>query len=349
MRKISLGATRMVVSEIGFGGIPIQRLSHDQAVSVVRRCLDLGITFLDTANGYTTSEERIGEAVRDRREDLVLATKSQARDAKGVAEHLALSLKRLGVETIDLYQFHCVSTEEDFQKVLAPGGPLDVVRQAQASGVVRHVGLTSHSMTIALKAVQSGHFETIMFPFNFIANEAAQELIPLALEGEVGFIAMKPLAGGALDDATLAFKYLRQYPQILPIPGIERAAEIEEIVAIMEGPVEMTPQEQAAIERMRAELGNRFCRRCGYCQPCPQGVSIQSLMILDSVIKRMPAANIFSGLAQEVESAEACTECGECEEKCPYGLPIREMIQEHINLFHKEMAKCGLIVGGGAK
>jgi len=259
-----------------------------------------------------------------------------------------LSLERLGVETIDLYQFHCVSTEEDYQKVLAPGGPLDVVRQAQASGVVRHIGLTSHSMTIALKAVQSGHFETIMFPFNFIANEAAQELIPLALDREVGFIGMKPLAGGALDDATLAFKYLREYRQILPIPGIERAGEIEEIVAIMEGPAKMTPQEQAAIERMRSQLGNRFCRRCGYCEPCPNGVPTQALMILDSMIKRFPLAVVSANYAQALDAAESCTACGECEDKCPYGLPIREMIQEHIELFHREMAKCGLVAGGGA-
>jgi predicted aldo/keto reductase-like oxidoreductase len=341
MRNIELGDTGLVVSELGFGGIPIQRLSHHEAVTVVRRCLDLGITFVDTANAYTTSEERIGEAITGRRGDLILATKTQARDAQGVEKHLALSLERLGVETIDLYQFHCVSEEEDYEKVVAPGGPLDVVRQAQASGAVRHVGLTSHSMEIALKAVRSGHFETVMFPFNFIAAEAAEELIPLAMERGVGFIGMKPLAGGALDDATLAFKYLRQFPHILPIPGIERAAEIEEIVAIMEGPAEMTADEQAAIERMRSELGNRFCRRCGYCEPCPEGVSIQSLMILDSIIRRMPAANVFLDMAQTVADADNCVECGECEEKCPYGLPIREMIQEHVELFHTEKAKAG--------
>lgn len=343
MRKVELGATGLVVSEVGFGGIPIQRLSHVEAVSVVRKCLDLGITFLDTANGYTTSEERIGEAIRGRRDHLVLATKTQARDAEGVAKHLALSLERLGVDAIDLYQFHCVSSEEDYRKVLAPGGPLDVVRQAQASGVVRHVGLTSHAMDIATKAVRSGHFQTIMFPFNFVAAEAAQELIPLALEREVGFIAMKPLAGGALDDASLAFKYLRQFPQVLPIPGIERAAEIEEIVAILDGPAQLTPDQQAEMDRIRSELGNRFCRRCGYCEPCPQGVSIQTLMILDSIIKRMPAANVFSDLAQTVEDAQECVECGECEEKCPYGLPIREMIQERVDLFEREKAKAGLV------
>lgn len=343
MRKVELGATGLVVSEVGFGGIPIQRLSHVEAVSVVRKCLDLGITFLDTANGYTTSEERIGEAIRGRRDHLVLATKTQARDAEGVAKHLALSLERLGVDAIDLYQFHCVSSEEDYRKVLAPGGPLDVVRQAQASGVVRHVGLTSHAMDIAIKAVRSGHFQTIMFPFNFVAAEAAQELVPLALEREVGFIAMKPLAGGALDDASLAFKYLRQFPRVLPIPGIERAAEIEEIVAILDGPAQLTPDQQAEMDRIRSELGNRFCRRCGYCEPCPQGVSIQTLMILDSIIKRMPAANVFSDLAQTVEDAQECVECGECEEKCPYGLPIREMIQERVGLFEREKAKAGLV------
>jgi predicted aldo/keto reductase-like oxidoreductase len=342
MRKIKLGQTGLTVSAVGFGGIPIQRLSEQGAVDVVRRCLDLGITFLDTANGYTTSEERIGKAIAHRHENLVLATKTDSREGKGVREHLALSLERLGVEAIDLYQLHCVSSEEDYEKVLAPGGPLDVLKEAQASGQIRHIGLTSHSMEIALKAVRSGHFETIMFPFNFIANEAAQELIPLALKHEIGFIAMKPLAGGTLDNAPLAFKYLRQFPRILPIPGIERVEEIEEIVALMEGPTEMTPSERKEIERLRAELGNRFCRRCGYCQPCPEGVSVQLLMIMDSLLKRMPPANVFTDLSPVVGGAESCVECGECEDKCPYNLPIRKMIEEHVALFRTEMTRAGL-------
>jgi predicted aldo/keto reductase-like oxidoreductase len=342
MKTIRLGQTGLSVSALGFGGIPIQRLSEAAAVEVVRHALDLGVTFLDTANAYTTSEERIGKAIRGRREGLVLATKTQAREAQGVAQHLALSLERLGVDCIDLYQFHCVSSDEEYEKVTAPGGPLQVVREARASGQVKHIGLSSHSLQIAQRAVRSGCFETIMFPLNFVASEAAQELIPLALEHDVGFIAMKPLAGGALHDATLAFKYLRQFPQVLPIPGIERPEEIEEIVAIMEGPGEMTSQERAAMARMRAELGNRFCRRCGYCQPCPQGVSIQPLMILDSMIKRMPVAEVFRDFVPIVQTADECVECGECEEKCPYGLPIREIIQEHIALFYREKEKAGL-------
>ncbi|NIN64943.1 MAG: aldo/keto reductase [Anaerolineae bacterium] len=343
MRGIRLGKTGLTVSAVGFGGIPIQRLTEQEAVEVVRHCLDLGITFLDTANGYSTSEERIGKAIAGRRDGLVLATKTGAREGNEVASHLALSLERLGVETVDLYQFHGVSSDEDYRKVVAPGGPLEVVREAQASGQVRHIGLTSHSMQIALKAVQSGHFETIMFPFNFVANEAAQELIPVALERGLAFIAMKPLAGGALDDAVLAFKYLRQFPEILPIPGIERAGEIEEIVEIMEGPVELEPEERDRIRSLQAELGQRFCRRCGYCQPCPEGVSIQLMMIIDSFIKRMPAASVFAQCADVVDGIADCTECGECEEKCPYQLPIRDMLQEHAELFRKEMARAGLI------
>lgn len=343
MRQIRLGRTGLTVSAVGFGGIPIQRLSEKEAVRVARRCLDLGITFLDTANGYTTSEERVGQAVAGRREGLVLATKTGARETKRVQEHLALSLQRLGVQTIDLYQFHCVSSEEDYEKVLAPGGPLDVVTEAQAAGKVAHIGLTSHSMEIALQAVRSGQFETIMFPFNFVANEAARELIPLALERDVGFIAMKPLAGGVLDDARLAFKYLRQFPEILPIPGIETAEEIEEIVAIMEEPAEMTADEQQQIQRLRTELGNRFCRRCGYCQPCPEGVLVQPLMILDSIIKRMPRDYVHTDFAEMVDGAAACSECGECEEKCPYQLPIREIVKEHVALFRAHMARSGLV------
>lgn len=342
MREIRLGRTELVVSAVGFGGIPIQRLPEQEAIKVVRDCLELGVTFLDTANGYTTSEERIGKAISGRREGLVLATKTQARDASGVAQHLALSLQRLAIETIDLYQFHCVSSEEDYEKVIAPGGPLDVVKDAVASGKIKHIGLTSHSMEIALMAVRSGHFETIMFPFNFITNEAAKDLIPLSMKEDVGYIAMKPLAGGALDNATLAFKYLRQFPDVLPIPGIERAGEMEEIVGIMEGQAGISPDEETAIEHLRTELGNRFCRRCGYCQPCPEGVPIQTLMIIDSILKRMPPAKVFSDLVQEVESTEACIECGECEDKCPYGLPIRAMIKEHADLFHREMARAGL-------
>ena len=336
MRQVRLGRTELMVTAVGFGGIPIMRLTDEQAVDVVQRCLDLGVNYIDTANGYGPSESRIGKAIAGRRQGLIIATKTAARDAETVREHLALSLKQLGVESIDLYQLHNVSSQEDYEKVLAPGGPLDVIRQAQADGIVKHVGFTSHSMDMAKQAVRSSHFETIMFPFNFITNEAAEELIPLAIERDVGFIDMKPMGGGILENATIAFKYLRRFPQIVPIPGIERAGEMEEIVALMEAPAEMTAAEEAEMARLREELGTRFCRRCGYCQPCSEGVPITSLMTLESLVKRMPMERLIGGwIGEAVAAADNCIKCGECEEKCPYELPIREMMDEHVALYRR--------------
>ncbi len=334
MKTIRLGKTGLEVSKIGFGGIPIQRLSEDEAIKVVQRCLDLGITLLDTANGYATSEELIGKAIAGRREQVVIATKTGARDRATAQEHLNLSLKRLNTDYIDLWQFHNISTFETYDKVLGPSGAMEAAQEALRAGKIRHIGVTNHSMDVALKAVSSGHFETVQFPFNFVTNEAATELIPLAQEHDVGFIAMKPLAGGLLDNAVLAIKYLLKFDHVVPDPGIERIEEIEEIVGIVQGPWELTSQEQREIERIRAQVGTRFCRRCGYCQPCPQGVSIVTIMVLPSFRKRLPAEWFFTGwIARAAESAENCIECGECEEKCPYHLPIREMIVENMELY----------------
>jgi predicted aldo/keto reductase-like oxidoreductase len=334
MKTIRLGKTGLEVSRVGFGGIPIQRLSEAEAIQVVQRCLDLGVTFLDTANAYTTSEERIGKAIAGRREQVVIATKTGARDRATAQEHLELSLKRLNTDYIDLWQFHNVSSFEAYEQVLDPDGAMEAAREALRAGVIRHIGITSHSMDVALKAVPSGHFETLQFPFNFVTNEAAAELIPLAQEHDVGFIAMKPMAGGMLDNAVLAIKYLLQFDNVVPDPGIERVEEIEEIASIVQGPWELTSQEWQEIERIRAEVGTRFCRRCGYCQPCPQGVSIILMVNLRSFWKRFPAEPFSTGwIAEAVESAENCIECGECEEKCPYELPIREMLAENMAFY----------------
>ena len=334
MKTIRLGKTGLEVSRIGFGGIPIMRLAEDEAIKVVQRCLDLGVTFLDTANGYGTSEERIGKAIAGRREQIVIATKTGARDRATAQEHLELSLKRLNTDYIDLWQFHNISTFEAYDQVLGPDGAMEAAQEALQAGVIRHIGLSSHSMDIALKAVPSGHFETVQFPFNFVTNEAATELIPLAHKHDVGFISMKPMAGGLLDNAKLAIKYVLKFDNIVPDPGIERIEEIEEIVGIVQGPWELTSQEQREIERIRAQVGTRFCRRCGYCEPCPQGVSIVTIMVLRSFCKRLPAEWLFTGwIGQAVESADNCIECGECEEKCPYRLPIREMIVENVEFY----------------
>ena len=333
MEKIRLGRTNLMVSKLGFGGIPIQRVSEDEAIAVVRRCLELGITFLDTAPGYTTSEERIGKALSGQREGLILATKSMARTSEEIESHLKLSLERLGVEYIDLYQFHNVSDANTLETILDPDGPMAVIEEAKRAGVVKHIGITSHQIDTAKEAVKSDRFETIMFPFNFVTHEATNELLPLAREHDVGFIAMKPLAGGMLDNVTIAIKYLLQFPDVVSIPGIEKLPEIEEVIQVLEGPRQMTAAEQKEIERLRQELGTRFCRRCDYCQPCQVEIPISDVMVYPGLAKRLPPVRLFTGkFAEALEKAANCTECGECEERCPYHLPIREMIAEHVKL-----------------
>jgi predicted aldo/keto reductase-like oxidoreductase len=339
MKTVRLGRTGLEVSRVGFGGIPIQRVTDEEAIRVVRRCLELGVTYLDTANGYTTSEERIGRALAEppgRREGVVLATKTTARDATRSQEHLALSLERLQVEAIDLWQLHNVSSFGAYEQVLGPGGAMETAQRALEAGTIRHVGVSSHSMEVALEAVASGRFETIQFPFNFVTHEAAEKLVPLAREEDVGFIAMKPFAGGLLDNARLAIKYLLQFEGVVPDPGIERVEEIEEIAAIVGGPWQLTPEERREMERIRAEADTRFCRRCGYCEPCEQGVNISLVMNLRSFWKRFPVERMASGwLADAANGARNCIECGECEDKCPYHLPIREMIRENLEFYER--------------
>jgi predicted aldo/keto reductase-like oxidoreductase len=278
----------MRVSRLGFGGIPIQRISEADALAVVRRCLELGVNFVDTANSYSTSEERIGKATSGRRSSVYLATKSHAHAHKDIEKHLKPSLERLRVDYVDLYQFHTVNDFKSLDLVLDPNGPMAVVQEAKRAGLVKHIGITSHRIDVAKKAVQSDHFETIMFPFNFVTCKAADELLPLTKEHDVGFIAMKPLAGGMVDNAAIALKYLLQFLEVLPIFGIQKISEIEEIVKVLEGSWRMTKSEQEEMKRIREELGPKCCHRCDYCQPCPQGIPISTVMYLKSLFKRLP-------------------------------------------------------------
>lgn len=341
MKKVRLGRTEMEVTQLGFGGIPIQRASEDEAVAVVRRCLELGINFIDTANSYTNSEERIGKAILGRCEGLILATKTAARSREEVASHLELSLKRLGVEYIDLYQLHNVSDTKAMDAILDPNGPMVVVEEAKRAGVIKHVGVTSHNIDIAKELVKTDRFETIMFPFNFVTFEPVEELLPLAREHDVGFIAMKPLAGGRLDNVTLAIKYLLQFPDVVSIPGIEKVHEIEEIIGVVEGSWDMSQAEKAEIEHLRQELGKVFCRRCDYCQPCREAIPISVVMNTPTFSKRMPPARVFGPgfVADALDKAANCTNCGDCEERCPYKLPVSEMIEEYVNWYQEEKKK----------
>jgi uncharacterized protein len=335
MEKIRLGKTNLMVTRVGFGGIPIQRLTEEGAVEVVKRCLDHGINYLDTANAYSTSERRIGKAIAGRRDGLVLATKSTQRNREGIVEHLENSLKQLGVDHIDLYQFHAVSDFKSLDMVLDPEGPRAALEEAKQAGKIGHIGITSHQIDVAKKAVESGRFESIMFPFNFVTDEAARELLPLCRKHDVGFIDMKPMAGGMIANARIAFKFLFQYPDIATIPGIEKTQEIDEIVGIFQGPRKITEAEKEEMRVLKEKLGTTFCHRCDYCQPCKEGIAISSVMTYPSFAARLPEEQIYGFWAALFDQAAKCSKCGECEERCPYHLPIRDMMEDYYDLYEK--------------
>jgi len=217
---------------------------------------------------------------------------------------------------------------------------MSVLEEAKRAGQVKHIGMTSHQIDVAREAVKSGLFETIMFPLNFIACEAADELLPLARKQDVGFIAMKPLEGGMLDDVAIAFKYLLQFPDVLLLVGIEKGEEIEEIVRILDGPQALTSEEEREIDRLRGELANAFCHRCDYCQPCPAEIRISTVMTFAPSLRRRAPERLFTGAyAAAMDKAADCTRCGSCEERCPYHLPIRQMMEDHVHWYHAERSK----------
>jgi predicted aldo/keto reductase-like oxidoreductase len=334
MKEIRLGKTGLMVSRVGMGGIPLTRPPLEKVIGFVHRALDMGVNFIDTAIGYSDSEERIGRALDGRREEVYLATKTWASDKETALEHLEISLDRLRTDYLDLWQFHGIMSKEQYEAIMGVGGAMEAAQEAIDDGRVRHIGFSSHSLSIALQLVATDNFETVQFPFNFISHEAANELVPLAKKHDVGFIAMKPFAGGMIKDANLAMKYLFQYDNVLPDPGIERVSEIEEIVDIVNGSWELTQNQREEIS-IQEETGTRFCRQCQYCMPCPQDVLIHRVLYLQQLYELWPPERFFSWnyVKEGVKSAENCIECGVCEPKCPYQLPIREMIKEKMSFY----------------
>jgi len=335
MRYLKLGKTGLTVSEVGFGGIPIIRLSLEEAVAVLRRALERGVTLFDTANLYMDSEEKMGRALMGERQRVVLATKSIKRDRAGVEADLEQSLRLLRTDYLDLFQFHQVSQEDHLAAIAGPEGALEGVLRAKKAGKIRHLGVTSHSLTMAVRLVKTGLFSTIQFPFNFVEEEAAAELFPLARELGVGILAMKPFCGGLVDRARVAFAYLRQFPDIIPLPGWDTVAGVDEVLDLYARENVVTPEDRAEMARYREELGENFCRRCEYCQPCPQGVMVTPAMLYGIVAHRMGPDQAARFAEKIMDSVKNCIECRECEERCPYGLPIPETIHHHLRLYEE--------------
>lgn len=338
MRYQRLGKTELQVSEVSFGCIPIIRLSTEEAVKVLQFAYDQGITFYDTANAYRDSEYKLGKAFQGMRDKVMIASKTMKRDGKGAVEQLDNTLKMLNSDYIDLYQFHQVAQERDWEALTSPGGAFEAIMKAKEQGKIRHVGITSHSLSMAVRFVKTGLFETIQFPFNFIEDAAKDELHPAARAADMGILVMKPFAGGAINNASLAFKFLRQYPDAIPIPGFDSVASIKEILAFYKQPNKIEEADWTLMEEFRKELGQQFCRRCEYCQPCPQGVMITPAMGYHIVVKRMSpeVAVDFSKLA--MESVPKCVDCGICVTRCPYDLPIPDILKRNYNVFKEQRA-----------
>jgi uncharacterized protein len=338
LKYLDLGKTGLKVSEVGFGGIPIIRLQVDEAVKVVRHAYERGITFYDTANMYKDSEEKIGRALSQFRDKIVIATKTLRRDGRGLRDHVEKSLRLLKTDYLDLYQFHQVANDKEWKKIRQDGA-WDEAQKAKIEGKIRFLGVTSHNVKMAVRLAKTGLFSTVQFPFNFIEPEAKDELHVYARGKGIGIIAMKPFAGGVIDKAALAFKFLRQYPDVIPIPGFDTVQSVDEIASIYEHPNTLEDRDIELIDKYRLELGRKFCRRCEYCQPCPNGVMITAAMSYPIVAIRMSPAVSVQFLKGPMETIQKCTECGECLEKCPYDLPIPDLLKRNYDLYESHRTK----------
>lgn len=333
MKKVRLGRTDLLVSEVGFGGIPIINLSMEEGIALVRHCFGLGITFFDSANMYGDSEKKIGAGLESVRDQVVLATKTLKRDAEGAAKHVDQSLESLKTRVIDVYQLHQVANQETLDQVLAPGGAYEALDKARSDGKIRFIGVSSHNIRIAMEACRTDRFDTVQIPFNFIEQDAMDELFQVAEEMDMGVIGMKPLAGGVLDRADLCFRFLQQYPKVVPIPGMRAREEADEIVQLYRTQRALTDEQRKEVEEIRSELGTKFCRRCEYCMPCRQEIHIPTALGIKAFVKRLPPVVTIAMADANMKKAETCVECGECAEKCPYELPVPDLIKENLALY----------------
>ncbi len=322
-----LGKTGLRISALGLGGIPVQRIDEESTKTLMHAMVDAGINYIDTARGYTVSESYIGYALEGIRDKFILATKSMARNKEGMAEDIDISLKNLRTDYIDLYQIHNPSMEQ-LDQVIAPGGALEALVDAKKVGKIGHIGLTAHSEAVAMRALEYDWVETIMFPYNIVETQG-DNLIRRCKEKNVGFIVMKPLAGGAIDDATLAMRFVCANPDIsVVIPGMANTKELEQNLSAVNNTLPLTSEERVAMEKMRKNLGTQFCRRCNYCAPCSVGISIPDVMILEGYLTRYNLQDWAKSRYEALPAKAAdCIECGACEPRCPYNLPIRQMMK----------------------
>ena len=326
MQTVRLGRTELVVSKNGFGALPIQRVSSEEAVKILRRAYEGGINYFDTARFYTDSEAKIGEALSDVRDKIIISSKTMRTEVEGFWRELKLSLSLLKTDYIDIYQFHnppfCPKPNDGT-------GLYEAMLEAKEKGMIRHIGITSHKLALAEEAVRSGLYETLQFPFSYLASEKEEALVRLCEEYDVGFICMKALAGGLITRSDVAYAFLADYP-VAPIWGIQRESELFEFLSYNENPPALTDERREYIERERAELSGEFCRGCGYCMPCPVGIEINNCARMSLLLRRAPtAASLTPETQAKMKKIEDCINCGKCKSKCPYGLDTPALLKKN--------------------
>ena len=334
MERVRLGRTNLTVKKLGWGGIPIQRVSEEQAVSVIQTAMELGVDLFDTARAYTSSERKIGLALQKASRPVILSSKSNNRTEK-IYDDIQVSLGLLQVKKIHIYHLHNVSKAEDYEKVMGPGGAYAGLQKAKAEGFIDHIGITSHSLDIMERALRDDHFGVIMVCYSFLEPDAAHRIFPVARAKDVGILAMKPFSGGVIEDSGLALRYVLSTPDVVPIPGSETVEKARENWKIYAAGQPLSDADQARIAQVRQQFDRQFCRRCDYCQPCSQGISIQLMMGIQSVIKRFGNPDEITWVKGLVEKARDCTECGECLPRCPYQLPIPELIKKNLEWYDR--------------
>ncbi len=336
MKQITLGRTGITVPQNGFGALPIQRVDLEQAVKILRRAYEGGMTFFDTARAYSDSEEKLGHALSDVRREIYIASKTMARTPEEFKSQLETSLKLLKTDYIDIYQFHCVDV------CYRPGdgtGMYECMLEAKEQGKIRHIGVTAHKLQVAEECVESGLYETLQYPLSYLSSEREVRLVEMCREHNMGFIAMKGLAGGLINHSAAAFAYMSQFDNVVPIWGVQKMEELEEWLGYMTDSPVLDDAVLAYIEKEKKELTGEFCRGCGYCMPCPAGIRINNCARMSLMVRRAPSADWLNEEWQEnMKKIEDCLNCGQCMKKCPYELNTPELLRKNYEDYKKILA-----------
>ncbi len=336
MVEVTLGNTGITVNKNGFGALPIQRIFKEDAVKLIRKAVAGGMNFIDTARSYSDSEEKLGEALEGIRDQVIIATKTPAQNAENFWKDLETSLSLLKTDHIDIYQFH----NPAFCPKPGDGtGLYEAMLEAKAQGKIRHIGITNHRLAVAREAIESGLYETLQFPFCYLASKKDMEIVEMCKTAGMGFIAMKALSGGLITDSAAAYAFLARYDHVLPIWGIQRERELDEFLSYIQSPPEMTRERAALIEKDKKELSGNFCRGCGYCMPCPAGIEINNCARMSLMLRRAPSqAWLTKEWQEKMKLIENCLHCGRCTSKCPYGLDTPSLLARNYKDYKEVLA-----------